>query len=520
MKVKRLFMVTVLGVFVIGGCTTVKVAQVTKEEIQERVNQDLAQMFKGQEPITKPVTLQEAIARALKYNLDHRVKLMEIAVSQRIQELTNYNMLPMLAVDAGYNSRSNYSGGSSQSLLTGRESLEASTSQERQYHNVGLSLVWNVLDFGISHVSAEQKGNQVMIARERLRRVVQNITRDVHDAYWRAVAAQRLLTPVKDLLEEAQTARKNSRFMEKQGLQNPEVALDYQKRLLETVRQLLKLQEELSLAKYQLAALINLPPNTSYEVVAPENYEFPQLQLSLQELESLALLSQPELRLEDYTKRVDKLEVKKAFLRMFPGFEISLGFEANTNKFLYNKDWLRTGLRVTWNLLNVFTGGPAAKREAESHVVLSDHRRMALTMAVLTQVWVSYQRYLLAVEDFKLTDELYSVYNKLNQITRQAEAASVRSGLKVIFMQTQALMSRMSRESSYAELQSSVAQIYHAVGVDPLPDTITPHEKLTSKETKKYMSPADDPRLVEDLPTLTKEVETFLQSDVSKRVPK
>jgi len=248
-----------LGFFV-GGCTTVKVAQLTDEEIQERIEQDLVNMFEAQEPVIKPITLQEAIARVLKYNLDRRVKLMEIAVSQRIHELTNYNMLPMLALDAGYNSRSNYSGGSSQSLLTGRESLEASTSQERQYHTVALNLVWNVLDFGISHISAKQKANDVMIARERLRRVSQNVIRDVHDAFWRAVAAQKL--------------RENSRILEKQRLQNPEIALNYQKRLLGTVRQLLNLQEGLILAKEQLAALINLPPGTRYKIAIPS---FPNL---------------------------------------------------------------------------------------------------------------------------------------------------------------------------------------------------------------------------------------------------
>jgi len=508
MKYKQFLLLLLLGIFA-SGCTTVKVTQFSKKEIQKRINHDLVNMFEAQEPITKPVTLEEAIARALKYNLDHRVKLMEIAVAQRIHEVTNYNMLPMLALDAGYNERSNEYGGRSQSLLTGRESLEDSTSQERRYHTIGLNLVWNVLDFGISHVSAEQKGNQVMIAKERRRRVVQNITRDVHDAYWRAVAAQRLLQPVANLLKEAQSARKRSHILEQKGLQNPEIALNYQKRLLETVRQLLKLQEELTLAKDQLAALINVRPGSHYELALPKADQIPKLRLSLKELESLALVNQPELREEDYIKRVDQLEVKKRFLRMFPGLELSLGSERSSNKFLFNKSWLSAGLRVTWNLLNVFTGGPAAKREAESHVVLSDHRRMALTMAVLTQVWVSYQRYQLTLEDFKLAKELDSVNHKLKTLTSNALKAKVRNELDVIFMQTQALMSRINKEISYAELQSGVADIYHAVGIDPLPETLTTHEILTFKETKKYMKPADNPRLIEGLSDLVRELSAF-----------
>ena len=502
----------------IEGCSSIKIEPFTLEKLQEHVRDDLKKMYENQEPVTKPVTLPEAIARALKYNLDHRVKLMEIAVAYKIYDLTSYNMLPSLALDAGFKTRSNYSGGKSQSLLTGRESLEASTSQERMSQNIGLNLVWNVLDFGVSHATTLQKANQIMIARERRRRVSQNIIQDIHDSYWRAVAAQRLLGPIETLLKTAQEARERSRIMEAQGLQNPEIALTYRKRLLETIRQLLTLQEELTLAKDQLAALINLAPGTSYEVYMPqESYIIPHLSTSLEKLEFQALLNQPELREEHYLKRVTQLEVKKAFRRMFPGIEFSVGTEYNTNSFLYNNSWAQAGLRVTWNLLNVFTGGPAAKKEAESHVILADHRRMALSMAILTQVWVSYHRYRLALKDFKLASELYSVNDKLNQLMTIAQRSNIRSELDVVFTQVQALFSRMSKEVAYAELQSALAKINHVVGIDTLPDTITPTELLTSKETEKYIKNADEPKLVKELPVLTKTIEEQLNKPEVKK---
>ncbi len=512
MKLQKLFVVVLLGYFMYG-CTTVKVAQLTNEEVKNRINQDMTEMFSAQEPIIGALTLEETIARALKYNLDHRVKLMEIATSQRIHELASYNMLPTLALDAGYNARSNYTGGRSQSLITGRQSLESSTSQEKQYQTAGLNLIWNVLDFGVSHVTAKQKANEVMIAKERLRRVTQNIMRDVHDAFWRASASQRLLEPVKKLLQEAKQAREKSQLLISQRLQNPEIALNYQKRLLETIRQLLKLQEELLLAKVQLAALINLHPGTKYEIAVIESsYEIPSLNYSLEELEKIALKNQPELREEDYTHRINQLEVKKAFLRMFPGIEISIGGQVNSNEFLYNKNWFGAGLRVTWNLLNVFMGGPE-KLEAESHVILSQHRRMALTMAILTQLWVSYERFFMTIEDFKLAQELFDVNKKLKNLTEKGQQAKTRSQLDVIFAQTETLMSQMTWEMSYAEMRAALAQVFHTLGVNILPNDITPYQILTSEETKKYMNPAPEPKLVKDIPSLTEEVKQMMTID-------
>lgn len=43
---------------------------------------DRAEMFGDQEPLLHPLTLHEALARALRYNLDGRVKLIEEALSQ------------------------------------------------------------------------------------------------------------------------------------------------------------------------------------------------------------------------------------------------------------------------------------------------------------------------------------------------------------------------------------------------------------------------------------------------------
>ena len=53
-------------------------------------------MFDGQAPITGAITIGEAIARALKYNLDNRLKMMESALAEQRYDLDSWDLLPSI----------------------------------------------------------------------------------------------------------------------------------------------------------------------------------------------------------------------------------------------------------------------------------------------------------------------------------------------------------------------------------------------------------------------------------------
>ena len=82
-------------------------------EMKDRIATDKALMFGDIEPVLAPITMEQAMARAIKYNLDHRVELMNDVVTGTQLELAHYDMLPKLAATAGYNSRNTDSASSS-----------------------------------------------------------------------------------------------------------------------------------------------------------------------------------------------------------------------------------------------------------------------------------------------------------------------------------------------------------------------------------------------------------------------
>ncbi|MEI7219253.1 TolC family protein, partial [Pectobacterium carotovorum] len=107
----------------LAGCA-VKPEPVTIEQQVAQALSDRTQMFANQEPVRGTITLDEAIARALKYNLQQRVALMEQAMEDDLLGVQNLDMLlPKLTARAGLQTRDNVAGSSSQSVTTGRQSL-------------------------------------------------------------------------------------------------------------------------------------------------------------------------------------------------------------------------------------------------------------------------------------------------------------------------------------------------------------------------------------------------------------
>lgn len=419
----------------------------------------------------KPVGFNEALARSLKYNLDYRLKLMESALATGLADVARFDMLPNLVASAGYSRRSNDSGGTSVGIESGLVSLIPSTSIERTHGTSGIELSWNILDFGVSYFRAQAQADQVLIAEERRRRVVQNILKDVRSAYWRAVGAQRLSREAERLMDRVQEALQRSREAETQGLVAPKEALTYQRLLLDSVSLLTARKQELEFAKRELAALMNVTPGTEFSVIEMEERELMPVPINVAELEELSLMNRPELREEDYRARISASEAKRQLMSMLPGLNLSIAGQSDTNRFLYNKSWLDSSTRVTLNMLRLLAL-PAIENSQEAQKRTDEARRMALTMAVLTQVRVSIERYRLAQADLDVARESNNVDQRLASYARAAMNTRTESELEMIRAETRALNSEYQRYAAYATAVTAYGQIYNSLGLDVVPDGV------------------------------------------------
>lgn len=465
--------------FGLAACSSPQVPKgYTQDEVRQRVEDDRRMMYADQEPITGPITFYDAAARALKYNLDYRLKLMETALSRNLVDVTRHEMLPRLVASAGYTSRSNDSGGTSVGIEDGEVSLRPSTSEQRYHRLADLELTWSTLDFFVAYERTQQKADQVLMAEERRRKVVQNVLQDVRNAYWRALGAQRLIAAVDTLMVQVRSGIKSAQEAEQRGLLPRQQALAYQRALLDAVGLLSTRRQDLELARAELAALMSLPPGTEFQVADDVEEKIPEPNFNIEALERLALENRPEIMEEWYRKRVTENDIKIAKAELWPNISFSAGTHYDSNDYLYNNSWSSVGLRISWNLLNILKA-PALDAAGESQSKVADLRRMALSMAVLTQLRVAAQRYYLAREQLEFADQSMQVDGRLRDYAKASASISADSKLEYIRADARWLLSQYQRYAAYSDAQAAWGRLYNSVGLDVMPETIANHDLTT-----------------------------------------
>ncbi|MEL6751496.1 MAG: TolC family protein, partial [Pseudomonadota bacterium] len=424
-------------------------------------NEKLARVTADQEPVTQSITLYEAMARALKYNLDFKVELYDEALADEKLREASLNSLPKLVANAGYTTRNNDSGSKGSTLFP-----------DRSTHSDDITLSWNILDLGLSKVRAEQAADEVLVAQEKRRKIINRIIEDVRTAYWRAVSADRLLAGMRKLEHRTQKALGNARALQAEGEVSPLTALTYQRELVEIQQRIQRLQKDLSLAKMQLAALMNIRPNETYALAQPKRRtDSTVLKLGAEDMIFAALENRPELRDVQYKLRINEKESRAALLEMLPGINIFATASYDSDSYLYNSNWISFGAKATYNLFNVFKY-PQRKRVVAAQGDLLDARALAVTMAIMTQVHVSRVRYGHARKLYMTAAKHVRVQKGILHQIRASKSEGAVSEQVAIREEMNTLASQVSADIAYADLQNAYANVFASMGIDPYVDDL------------------------------------------------
>ncbi len=461
----------------LAGCS-VKPDRISEDELATFVGLNAETLIANQEAIQGPVSLYEAMARALKYNLDYRVEMMNEALAARSVDVKSAAMLPQVVAQSGYNGRDPNGGSYSQSLTTDKRSKDASTSAEAETFNADITASWNILDFGLSYVRAKQAGDEALIATERRRKIVNRMVEDVRASYWRAASAERLLSGLQVLEGRVSVALANSRSLAHEGALAPLTALTYQRELVDIRKQIHQLELELKTAKIQLAALMNVPPGSSFKLVVPHRSDV-QLKLkpSASELVEMAMSSRPELRESLLKERISAKEADAQLLQLLPGIQVFGGVNWDSNDFLVHGDWLSWGAKASWNLLRVFNL-PQIRKENEARQAVTREQSLALTMAVFTQVHAARARFAQNAEILRDSADYYAVQSKILKQVKASAQSDASSEQALIREEMNTLVASVKYDIAHADLQNAFANVYASVGVDPYANGVTGTESV------------------------------------------
>jgi outer membrane protein TolC len=419
------------------------------------------------EPIRGPLSLPEAIARALKYNLDHRTRLLQESLAAAQFDLSKMDMLPSVMAGVGYSGRDRENIRRAVDSVTGLPSLSNPfITSEPEHVTADLGLTWNLLDFGVSYYEAKQNGDRLLIAGERRRQAMHELIQRTRSAYWRALAADHLEATVSANLEEAERALDNARMASTQRIRAPGEALHYQRNLLENLRLLESVQQELAAARVELASLIGGTPGDVINLVEPGPGGASLLAMDVQTMEEVALLNNAGLREEHYNVRIAAAQARKNLMEMLPGVSLNYGSFYDDDSFLIYEGWRQGGLRVTYNLLNL-AALPRQRRASEALEQLAKTRRMALQVAVLTQVHLGRNYYAGVLRQYERAAQIADIDEQLMSLSAKEADSGVGSELDRIAANVVSIMSSVRRYQAIARVEEAASQLQATLGMEP-----------------------------------------------------
>jgi outer membrane protein TolC len=471
-KVSKIVVLSVVTSFLITGCS-VSPQPMLNEDVKEQVKNDLSILSEVVQPVTKPISLDEAIQRGLNHNLEKKVKILQSALSQQQLDLVYYDMLPSLTAAAGYSERNNYAASASTSFVNDvpqplGSNPSYSVSQDKDRVTSDITFSWNILDFGLSYVRAQQQSDKFLIAKEEEKKVEHNLTQEIRKSYYQAVSSQDLLKRIQPMMLEVKQALDDSKQIQNQRVsKTPMEALSYQRELLDILRSLHSLESSLISAKIELAELMGLKPGIAFELAdkVEKDYAIPEFKMNLDEMEKIALENRPEVTQSRYQERISEKEITAAKLKMLPGINLSTSLSYENSDYMLNNDWYSYGANVSWNLLNVFKGNELNKL-AKTQVEIAKEQKLALSMAVLSQVHLSIVKFNQAKKEYLLSKDYLNVADDIYKLTEIETNLNVNNRLVLIKEKLNDILATLRYSSSYANVQNSYGRIFASLGID------------------------------------------------------
>lgn len=462
----------ILGMMLLvtSGCS-IQPRAISDADHKLRVEADARKMYAEQEPLKGPLSLNDGIARAIRYNMEYRTRMMEVAGALGQLDVGNFDLLPKMTLTAGYMQRNNdaFSYGFT---TEGTTTSSPSGSMERIVSTSKAAFSWNILDFGLAYYRAKQLADQSLVAEERRRKALQNLVLDVRMAYWKAQAGQQLLPDIGNLLDELDRYTKKAEFILSQRLMTPLQVIAYRRSLLDMEQQMVARANELVQARMDFSTLINLPPGQAYTLVidAKEKQNLKRdFTADIEKLDTLALELRPELREEGYRERLTDIEKSRATLQaLLPSLSLEYGWNNNSNKYLVNQAWTQVGSDAALNLVKAFSL-PAIGRAAEAQKGMDDARRSAQIAAVLSQIRIAVSRYEVLAKEYEYWVASVEDDTRVVETLKSSVSVGIEADFELIRARGKLINTRISAALAYANLQAAVGRIYSSIGLDSLP---------------------------------------------------
>lgn len=417
--------------------------------------------------ITQPVSLSEAVARAVKHNHDYRSQLLLAAFESKQLEIANWSMAPDVLANAGYRTRDRSNLTMSRNTGTGTISTNPSLSEDRSKRVADITFSWNLLDFGMSYMRAQQQADKYLQAEERGRRVRHQIVQETITAWYRAEASQRLQKNITPMMVRVRKALDVSRASETSRTETPLVALNYQRELLDMLQTLDTLQKELTGADAVLAAIIGARPGAPIST-GKADLVMAHSKLPRKDLESIALRQRPDVQAALYQSRITEKDARLAMMSLLPVPSMNFGPAYDSNSYLVHNHWLGASTSIAQSLMKPLRYGDTVKLN-EAREQLDREQGVAITVASLLQVNLAEAQLRVVSEALSTADAQLDVAKRIHKQVLDATSAQQQPEINLIREDLKLLLTQVRRDLAALEVETARARLLTSIGQDVAP---------------------------------------------------
>lgn len=413
------------------------------------------------------LSIDAAIERAVEKNLDARIAALEVLVQEDSLNLERLRAFPEIRASMNYFNRSNLGAASSQSIITGRESLEPSFSTEPVRSTADLSASWNLLDLALTVFQSKTSADQTAITASRYEKTLQNITRDVRAAYWRAYAWQENVTQTLKVLKRAENYIGNLDHADRKNMLGYEELAQRRQNINQAAQSLDARIGNLELAMIELKSLLSYPQSQEIHLISRPDNHIAQAKkavtLDVKKLEQEAINSRPEIRQALLQEQIADREVRQEIVRTLPGADLFLATNRDSNRFLVDNEWINFSASIAQNLTSLLTL-PARRRAAKNRAVLTENQTLAQVAAILAQVHVAQRRLDNLTQLYRQDQSFLADTNKIARAARIRKSEGLLSGQDSILAELQAQTAKLQAQESFADVQDAYAVFLNTLG--------------------------------------------------------
>ena len=374
-----------------------------------------------QQGLDYPITLSEAMVRALNHRLLPRMDLLEQSVIQK-------------------------------QWFIAQNSEKAAGNWTK---------FWNVFDFGLRVDQVQSGSDSLLLAQEHRRRAVYRLFQEVRSLFWLVAGRQTLENFLNGFIHETRRALMENQQLHRAGsalsLQN----LQYQKELLLYSHRLQEIRHQLDNAKETLAALLGLPAESDYilEIPDPPSITVARIDVPLDQLELWALAYRPEIQ-QNKNKGVISLEdIRKTVLFVLPELELHSAHHEVTPAFSLYSQWQKR--------LSDLSEANAIQDDEKKATEIQHRSKL---MAVLAQVHLSYRQYGEDLRHWREAKMADAVHGHLLTAEGYSFTHGQKNRLGAIRTAFVALTARLHYYRSCGNIQNAVSRILVTLGVDLAPE--------------------------------------------------